>query len=370
MWKRVCLVCGLCLLLSGCSETTEIPPETDYDKLLEEAPVVQIIGDTLSPDGKYDIRTEGKSEHYVSGERVPEQVQIVERESGEPLWSIGGGLNLSALWSEDSQFVALTYGGRTWNAVRFIETEKWTSTEFRLPEYSFLREGWGQWVDENSLEITAENGENVERYRCSVVKSSGGLESSVVSWTCEVMNTGYDVDHDGEPESPEIVTFRDTEEGWVAWYELRIGDWTQEAAEAHVGWTSIFALELDGQDYLLRYDPYMGQGAASYSYQIFSLDENGEEVPYLENSVEFDINFGSPVHQSYDPAVIAAFLEEVHWYLDRATLLISTEGGEFAAGGSGADFSGDDFCGGKILASDDWETALREYQEFAEAERE
>ena len=130
----------------------------------------------------------------------------------------------------------------------------------------------------------------------------------------------------------------------IDWYELRIGDWMQEAYVAHVGWMSIFALEIDGQDYLLRYTPQMVTGCAYYAYQIFSLDEAGEEVLLKENSVEFDVNFGSDsLHHSFDPAAIAAFLEEVHGYLDDSTLLLSTEGGDFRTGGSGAEFQEDCF---------------------------
>ena len=51
--------------------------------------------------------------------------------------------------------------------------------------------------------------------------------------------------------------------------------------------------------------------------------------------------FGSEMHLSFDSAAIAAFLEEVHGYLDESTLLLTTEGGVFSSGGSGADFRGD-----------------------------
>ena len=74
---------------------------------------------------------------------------------------------------------------------------------------------------------------------------------------------------------------------------------------------------------------------------IFSLDESGEEILLHENDVSFDINFGSPIHQSFDTAAIAAFLEEVHGYLNESVLLLSTEGGTFRAGGSGAEFRED-----------------------------
>ena len=117
--------------------------------------------------------------------------------------------------------------------------------------------------------------------------------------------------------------------------------WHQEAGLYHAGWVSVFSLKLDGQDYLLRYTPAVGQSYYAYVYQLFSLDSTGKEVMQEANGVEFDMMFDSDMHQSFDPAAIAAFLEEVHGYLDDSTLLLTTEGGVFDSGSSGADFRGD-----------------------------
>lgn len=109
-----------------------------------------------------------------------------------------------------------------------------------------------------------------------------------------------------------------------------------------MGWTSLFALKMDGEAYLLRYNPWMGQGYATYDYQIFSLDSTGEEMVLKVNGVAFNTMFDNEqYHQSFDPAAIAAFLEEVHGYLDDSTLLLTTEGGQFRTGGSGAGFRDD-----------------------------
>ena len=40
-------------------------------------------GETLSPNGRFQVRTAGKSEMYVSGYVVPEFLQIVDTETGE-----------------------------------------------------------------------------------------------------------------------------------------------------------------------------------------------------------------------------------------------------------------------------------------------
>lgn len=190
----------------------------------------------------------------------------------------------------------------------------------------------------------------------------------------------WDFDRDGTAETVEAVTFREPEGARAAWHQLRISTaagkllWSQDAAEAHIGWTALFALELDGEDCLLRYNPSMGQGACTFTYQIFSLDGEGEERVLLENSVSFDLNFGSETHEAFDPAAIAAFLEEVHGYLAESTLLLSTDGGTFRTGGSGADFR-------ESVLGTLWDEAcpydeemtleenLRNYREFQERDR-
>ena len=176
------------------------------------------------------------------------------------------------------------------------------------------------------------------------MQEDGALSGSVLEETAEILSENYDFDRDGVPETTEVVTLWEPEGEQAAWYQLRVSDgagellWSQDAAETHMGWTSLFALEWEGEDCLLRYNPYMGQGYCTFAYELFSLSEAGEEQVLQARSVEFDINFGSPHHQGFDAAAIAAFLEEVHGCLAESTLLLSTDGGTFRAGGSGADF--------------------------------
>ncbi len=62
------------------------------------------------------------------------------------------------------------------------------------------------------------------------------------------------------------MTLWEPEREQAAWYKLQVTTadggllWSQTAAEYHVGWTSVFAYREDGTDYLLRYNPWMGQG--------------------------------------------------------------------------------------------------------------
>lgn len=356
--------------------------EAAYGESPANMPAAALEGEALSPNGRLEARTVGASENVVSGLRIPEALQIVDTRTGEVKWEDSGYLRQSVLWSPGNNLVALVYGGRTWEQVKVISTAWWTSWDFTLPdggsipEYTFLPEDWGEWLDAETLLVTVGRGGDAgeqHTYRCVVRAGEEETTGSAMEQTAETLPGEYDFDHDGELEEAVILTLGDPEaEGRAVWYELRIRNWSQEAALAHVGWTSLFALKLEGQDCLLRYRPWMGQGYASYDYQIFSLDEAGREVLLQENGVEFDTNFGLPHHGSFDPAAIAAFLEEVHGYLDESTLLLTTEHGNFRAGGSGADFREDmefwdQFC--PYDESKSLEENLRTYMEVLTAAR-
>lgn len=330
-----------------------------YEALLDTLPLAQLEGETVSPNGRYEIRTVGESDLWISGVRIPEALQIVDTETGEVVWEDTGYVSQSALWSPGNNLVAIACGARTWGTVRVVNTAYWTTWEFTLPdgspipEYTFLPEDWGRWLDMDTLLVTVGQGGDAgaqHTYRCSLRPDEDGtLTGSVLEQTTEILPGSYDLDHDGSPETVEVVTVLTPETPYFpAWYDLvvRTADgavlWTEEdLALAHAGWGSVFACTVDGADCLLTYDPAVYQGSAAYAYELLSL-ENGVLTLLRQGSVEFDIDAGI---LDFDPEAIAAFLEEVHGYLDASTLLLSTEGGEYASGGSGADFRGDDFSG-------------------------
>ncbi|AFL99269.1 hypothetical protein Desde_0824 [Desulfitobacterium dehalogenans ATCC 51507] len=136
-----------------------------------------------------------------------------------------------------------------------------------------------------------------------------------------------DFNHDGVKETAKVVAFGDKE-----YFELQICSseenilWKTEAATAHMGWLSLFLCQSDGKDYLLKYTPYMSQGACHYQYDLFSLDSSGNEIITDSGSVQFDINFGSPVHYSFNTDEIAAFMNEVNAYLENSVVLLNTDG--------------------------------------------
>lgn len=136
----------------------------------------------------------------------------------------------------------------------------------------------------------------------------------------------YDLDRNGVPETPQLVTF---DEGLGQRFELWEGDrliWSEEGYFIHEGYNALFLCVLDGEAYLLRYHPTMYQGDGGYNYQLFSL-ENGTETVVRENSVGFDTNFykGKPLHGEFDPEAIAAFMDEVNDLLSCSTQLLNTD---------------------------------------------
>lgn len=336
--------------------------EAAYQAYLHTLPLAQLEGEGLCPGGRFRVRTAGESDLAVSGVRVPETLQLVNTQTGAVVWEDMGYPYQSVSWSPGNNLAAIAYGGRTWQAVTVVSTAWGTTWDFTLPdgspipEYTFLPEDWGRWLDPDTLLVTVGQGGDAgeqHTYRCTIRPDEDGtLTGSVLEQTTEILPGSYDFDRDGAPETVEVVTLWDQADGRCteAWYELRVTDgdgaalWTQELALAHVGWGSVFACTVAGADCLLEYRPWMGQGNAGYSYTLFSL-ENGVLTLLRQGSVEFDINFGTSEHHAFDARAIAAFLEEVHGYLDESTLLLSTEDGFYASGGSGADFRGDDFSG-------------------------
>ena len=206
-----------------------------YEAFLDTAPVAQVEGETVSPNGRYEIRTVGESGLYISGVRIPEALQIVDTETGEVVWEDTGYVSQSALWSPGNNLVAIACGARTWGTVRVVNTAYWTTWEFTLPdgspipEYTFLPEDWGQWLDMDTLLVTVGQGGDAgaqHTYRCSLRPDEDGtLTGSVLEQTTEILPGSYDFDRDGAPETVEAVTVLDPETvGASAWYELWVHD--------------------------------------------------------------------------------------------------------------------------------------------------
>lgn len=120
-------------------------------------------------------------------------------------------------------------------------------------------------------------------------------------------------------------------------YRLRVSNqsgeelWSAELGLAHVGWSSYFLYRDSVKTALLRYEPTMYQGEASYSYELFMLSENGMTT-LAENSVSFSIN---PDSKDPWPAEAQKFADEVNRLLDKSELLFSTLNAELHSYGDG-----------------------------------
>lgn len=120
-------------------------------------------------------------------------------------------------------------------------------------------------------------------------------------------------------------------------YRLRVSNqsgeelWSAELGLAHVGWSSYFLYRDSVKTALLRYEPTMYQGEASYSYELFMLSENGTTT-LAENSVSFSVNSDSA--DSW-PAEARKFADEVNRLLDKSELLFSTLNAELHCYGDG-----------------------------------
>lgn len=108
--------------------------------------------------------------------------------------------------------------------------------------------------------------------------------------------------------------------------------WSAELGLAHAGWSSYFLYRDSVKTALLRYEPTIYQGEASYSYELFVLSGNGTAT-LAENSVSFSVNSDSA--DSW-PAEAQKFADEVNRLLDKSELLFSTLNGELHNYGDGA----------------------------------
>lgn len=376
----------ICLVLTACAAR---PPASSTEPPTEPPAitVAPVEGEAISPDGKWEVVQEGINDGVTSGGLYPcESVKLVNRDSGEILWQEDGAYLIHAAWQKDSKFAVVARTTRTRVEVSVVATASGESRALRLPgdqsipEYTFLSENWLEWWDEDTFVLRLEGGDGVGEltYRCSPVENppKEPLELLMTQIVRETLPGEYDFTHDGRPERVELVTAlgdngRTDGELYPVEFELHIlnadGEtiWEErDIALQHVGWRSLFACRVDGKDYILKYGPTMYQGLATYSYELLSLTQEGEEVPVKENSVSFDINFGSPIFTgNYDPAAIGAFMDDVHTYLDGdCILLISTEDGILAKNIPGRDYRGDDLWG-LYEREGTWEERFRRFRE-------
>lgn len=210
----------------------------------------------------------------------------------------------------------------------FGEEEAWT---WSTAELSFpVREGGTLYLlacDSGNLELAYETAEGCT----SAFYESKELYDLICetgrAYPAEELPYTADLDHDG---TPDRLTLRGSgrQEG-TAWllqcaYENGAQVWSAYGNTSHAGWNAVFLCRLDGQDYLLQYNPSMGSGICVYEYELFYL-EKGEQVAVQEGIIEFDLLFARD-HQRFEPIEINAFMEEINTLLANSTQLLNTDG--------------------------------------------
>ena len=346
----------ICLLLAACGEIGTRLPENPPEKAAAETAVLE--GEALSPDGHFLARIEGIGESLSDQDVSPaERVEIADAETGEVFWRGTGFCRQFVLWSPQGSYALLLRENPDSRFITVVGTESWTEWKFAAPDgtglqtWMFLPQDrpWCEWQSDNCLDLTLGWGnggaKHCETY--TIELRDDPQEGIIQAESRKRLPGSYDFDHDGEPETVEVaVVSGDKARNEVGWYELRVlaADggpvWSRSLHESHPGWGAYFACRVDGEDYLLRYLPTMYQGFATYAYELFFLDEAGEEQAVREGSVDFDLNFGS-YHQRFEPAEIAAFLEEVHGLTDSGQLLLTTVNSNVRFDRPGGDFTDD-----------------------------
>lgn len=345
-----------------------------------------VEGNAISPDGRYQLR---QTDAGGDGEAVPsmETVQLVSADTGEVLWEESGDYETSALWSPEGTYVALSQRQRACGSVTVVETETFTSRQVPLPvdvesaEYAWISAE--EWVDSDTLRIrcrdTREGGEGT-LYRWSLCPEGELQAGTFLKETTEILPGNYDFDHDGVPETTELMTVGEPSGGSVAWYELHIAGGAGAAdaprplfdgtlALQHPGWGSFIAVTVEGKDNFLMFAPVMYQGFATYWYELISFREDGSADLLDREEVSFDLSFGRDGHQ-FDAEAIAGFFWKLRGILQNSTVLMSTENGELQTGIPGLELQ--NYMFGDLLSLDSleaMEAAVRQQEAEMKAEQ-
>ena len=128
-------------------------------------------------------------------------------------------------------------------------------------------------------------------------------------------------------ESKQSIALLDARDMQINYLQVISGDGKVLYQEAlgypHVGWNALFLLRLDDGDYLMRYNPYCGTGAMQYSFEVFSLQEDGTpNAPIATAEMSLDaVPGGLPINRDE----IRAFVDAANQYLQMAELLASSD---------------------------------------------
>lgn len=227
-------------------------------------------------------------------------------------------------WNGTSAAKLRRENAHAWRGTKTADDDNATAT---IPEIARQDElaAMDQWLllqqKDGSLYLVMGYRSGTYRYRWIVRLNGGATEL-----------TRADLNGDG---IEEVISYTGTSTQEP--YRLRVSNqsgeelWSAELGLAHVGWSSYFLYRDSVKTALLRYEPTIYQGEASYSYELFMLSKNGTTT-LAENSVSFSIN---PDSKDPWPAEARKFADEVNRLLDKSELLFSTLNAELHSYGDG-----------------------------------
>ena len=138
-----------------------------------------------------------------------------------------------------------------------------------------------------------------------------------------------DITHNGRKET--LSLFKDETAGELASLEITDADgtimWLEQAHTSHVGWNSVYLCEVEGEDYLLVFNPYQCTGIADFTYVLFYF--NGPDTIKMVDSGCYSFSYGAEkgAEDAFDKEAFKAFATKVNTYLQSGYLLMSTENG-------------------------------------------
>lgn len=98
----------------------------------------------------------------------------------------------------------------------------------------------------------------------------------------------------------------------------------QPVALNHPGQRAYYVVTAADSSYLMEYTPYAGQGVGTPHYEIFSIDEHGNEKIFDEGEIGFLLFKKSDGQSCFPIDDILGFYEKVKGYMENGKLLIST----------------------------------------------
>ena len=140
-------------------------------------------------------------------------------------------------------------------------------------------------------------------------------DQSPVSQPIPARELTCDLNHNGIPEEIRLAE---------AYGEQEVQIWEGETLITREA-PGICLCTLEGKDYILR--PYADLSWGSCSYHYTLADFSGEFEETLQwNEISFDLAFGAPYHQGFDPQAIASYVERLNDLLSHSVLLFQEEG--------------------------------------------